>query len=123
MAALLSRHGFDLRDLRTDHRRSASSVDESGGISAKARPMDSIASSVRRGLSAAPNFAFELAVRRTTDHDMAGLDLSRVLTIISGSERVRAATLRRFHERFARFNLSETQSGLHTVLPRQPSMS
>jgi len=58
-------------------------------------------------ISAAPNFAFELAVRRTTDHDMAGLDLSRVLTIISGSERVRAATLRRFHERFARFNLSE----------------
>ena len=60
-----------------------------------------------RAFSAAPNFAFELAVRRTTDHDMAGLDLSRVLTIVSGSERVHAATLRRFHERFARFNLSE----------------
>ena len=60
-----------------------------------------------RAFSAAPNFAFELAVRRTTDHDMAGLDLSRVLAIVSGSERVHAATLRRFHERFARFNLSE----------------
>jgi len=60
-----------------------------------------------RAFSAAPNFAFELAVRRTTDHDMAGLYLSRVLTIVSGSERVHAATLRRFHERFARFNLSE----------------
>jgi long chain fatty acid CoA FadD26 len=60
-----------------------------------------------RAFSAAPNFAFELAVRRTTDDDMAGLDLSRVLAIVSGSERVHAATLRRFHERFARFNLSE----------------
>jgi long-chain fatty acid adenylase/transferase FadD26 len=60
-----------------------------------------------RAFSAAPNFAFDLAVRRTTDHDMAGLDLSRVLAIVSGSERVHPATLRRFHERFARFNLSE----------------
>ena len=60
-----------------------------------------------RAFSAAPNFAFDLAVRRTTDHDMSGLDLSRVLTIVSGSERVHPTTLRRFHERFARFNLSE----------------
>ncbi len=60
-----------------------------------------------RAFSAAPNFAFELAVRRTTDHDMAGLDLSRVLAIVSGSERVQATTLRRFREQFARFNLNE----------------
>jgi long chain fatty acid CoA FadD26 len=60
-----------------------------------------------RPFSAAPNFAFELAVRRTTDHDMADLDLSRVLAIVSGSERVHAATLRRFYERFARFGLSK----------------
>jgi long-chain fatty acid adenylase/transferase FadD26 len=60
-----------------------------------------------RAFSAAPNFAFELAVRRTTDNDMAGLDLSRVLAIVSGSERVHPATLRRFYQRFARFNLSE----------------
>jgi long chain fatty acid CoA FadD26 len=60
-----------------------------------------------RAFSAAPNFAFDLTVRRTTDHDMADLDLSRVFTVVSGSERVHPATLRRFHERFARFNLSE----------------
>ena len=73
------------------------------------KPARWIQSLARNGqaFSAAPNFAFELAVRRTTDHDMAGLDLSRVLAIVSGSERVHAATLRRFHERFARFNLSE----------------
>lgn len=55
--------------------------------------------------SAAPNFAFELAARRTTDNDMAGLDLGGVLGICSGSERVHAATVRRFTERFAPFNL------------------
>jgi len=55
--------------------------------------------------TAAPNFAFELAVRRTSDEDMAGLDLGDVLCILSGSERVQPATVRRFTERFARFNL------------------
>jgi len=55
--------------------------------------------------TAGPNFAFELAARRTTDEDMAGLDLGRVHTILSGSERIHAATIRRFVDRFARFNL------------------
>jgi long-chain fatty acid adenylase/transferase FadD26 len=53
--------------------------------------------------TAVPNFAFELAARRTTDEDMAGLDLSGVHTILSGSERVHAATIRRFVDRFAPF--------------------
>ncbi len=57
--------------------------------------------------SAAPNFAFELAVRRTSDEDMAGLDLAHVQGIISGAERIHTATLRRFAARFAPFNLSE----------------
>ena len=39
-------------------------------------------------LSAAPNFAFELAPARTSDDDMAGLDLGDVLYILSGAERV-----------------------------------
>ncbi|WP_406815525.1 AMP-binding protein [Mycobacterium sp. M23085] len=58
--------------------------------------------------SAGPNFAFELAARKTSDEDMAGLDLGNVLVILSGSERVHPATLRRFTDRFARFNLPET---------------
>ncbi|MBO0678423.1 AMP-binding protein [Mycolicibacterium sp. S2-37] len=53
--------------------------------------------------SAAPNFAFELAVRRTSDEDMAGRDLGGVQRIVSGSERVHPATLDRFVERFAPF--------------------
>ncbi len=56
--------------------------------------------------SAAPNFAFELAVRRTSDEDMAGLDLGEVLGIVSGSERIHVATVKRFTERFGRYNLS-----------------
>jgi fatty acid CoA ligase FadD28 len=55
--------------------------------------------------SAAPNFAFDLAARKTSDDDMAGLDLGDVLHILNGSERVQPATLKRFAERFARFNL------------------
>jgi fatty acid CoA ligase FadD28 len=58
--------------------------------------------------SAAPNFAFELAARKTSDDDMAGHDLGGVRTILSGSERVHPATLKRFAERFARFNLRDT---------------
>jgi fatty acid CoA ligase FadD28 len=55
-------------------------------------------------ISAGPNFAYELAVRRTTDDDMAGLDLGGVHTILNGGEQVQPATLKRFAERFAPFN-------------------
>jgi fatty acid CoA ligase FadD21 len=57
--------------------------------------------------SAAPNFAFDLAARKTTDRDLAGLDLGGVLGIISGAERVEPATLRRFVDRFAHFNFRD----------------
>ena len=57
--------------------------------------------------SAAPNFAFELAARKTTDSDLAGLDLGGVRGIISGAERVEPATLRRFVDRFAHFNFQD----------------
>ena len=64
--------------------------------------------STERSFSAAPNFAFELAVRRTSDDDMAGLDLGDVAGIVSGSERIHVATVKRFTERFAAYNLSPT---------------
>ncbi|MDZ4268334.1 MAG: AMP-binding protein [Mycobacterium sp.] len=57
--------------------------------------------------TAAPNFAFELAVKRTTDEDMAGKDLSTVAVLINGAERVHGTTVRRFNERFAAFGLSD----------------
>jgi acyl-CoA synthetase (AMP-forming)/AMP-acid ligase II len=62
----------------------------------------------RGQVSSAPNFGFELAIRRTSDADMAGLDLGHVRAIATGAERVNAATVQRFIDRFAPFNLSET---------------
>lgn len=58
-------------------------------------------------VSAAPNFAFDLAVRRTSDADMAGLDLGGVQAILSGAERVASGTVKRFTERFAPFGLQD----------------
>ncbi|MGB5112077.1 MAG: AMP-binding protein [Mycobacterium sp.] len=55
-------------------------------------------------LTAGPNFAFELSAAKTTDEDMAGLDLGNVIAMVSGAERVHDATLRRFARRFAKFN-------------------
>jgi fatty acid CoA ligase FadD21 len=57
--------------------------------------------------SAAPNFAFELAVRKTSDEDMAGLDLGGVQGIITGSERVHPATVKRFADRFGPYGFRE----------------
>ena len=59
-------------------------------------------------MSAAPNFAFELAVRRTTDEDLAGHDLGNVLGLLSGSERVHPATLKRFSDKFSRHGFRDS---------------
>ncbi|WP_163729791.1 AMP-binding protein [Mycobacterium gallinarum] len=59
-------------------------------------------------LSAAPNFAFTLTAARTTDEDMAGLDLGDVSFINCGAERVNPITIRRFNQRFAPFNFPES---------------
>ena len=58
------------------------------------------------GFTGGPNFAYELAVRRTSDEDMAGLTLGNVHTYCFGAERIHAATLRRFVDRFAKFDLN-----------------
>lgn len=60
-----------------------------------------------RAFSAAPNFAFDLAARKTTDDDLDGLDLGGVHGIINGAERVEPATLARFSDRFAHFNFQD----------------
>ncbi|MDR3082651.1 MAG: fatty acyl-AMP ligase [Streptomyces sp.] len=57
------------------------------------------------GHSCAPDFAYDLCVRRVDDEQAAGLDLSRWRYAVNGSEPVRATTLRAFAERFARHGL------------------
>ncbi|MCW3477218.1 AMP-binding protein [Limobrevibacterium gyesilva] len=55
----------------------------------------------RATLSAAPNFAFELCLRRIADAAIVGLDLGSLRMVANGSEAVSAETLRRFTARFA----------------------
>jgi len=56
----------------------------------------------RGTLSGAPNFAFELCCQRITNEQTADLDLSTWKVAFCGSEPVRAATLERFTNAFAR---------------------
>ncbi|WBP95465.1 AMP-binding protein [Mycolicibacterium neoaurum] len=60
-----------------------------------------------RVVTGGPNFAFELAAGRTTDEDLDGVDLGDVIAVYSGAERVHEATLKRFSQRFAKFNFDE----------------
>ena len=55
----------------------------------------------RGTLTAAPNFAYELAIRKVAEKDLAGLDLTSVRAMLNGAEPVNAGTLERFAERFA----------------------
>ncbi|MGW1978117.1 fatty acyl-AMP ligase [Streptomyces sp. NPDC001889] len=48
-----------------------------------------------------PNFAYDLCVRRITDAQMEGVDLSSWRTACNGAEPVRAETVRAFADRFA----------------------
>jgi len=54
----------------------------------------------RGTLSAAPNFAYELCLKRATDADLETLDLSSWRWAFNGAEPVSAKTLRRFSARF-----------------------
>ena len=59
----------------------------------------------RATLSGAPNFGYELCLRRIQDRDIEGLDLSSWRTAFNGAEPVSPDTIERFHERFARYGL------------------
>ena len=57
----------------------------------------------RATISGAPNFGYELCLRRIADDDLQGLDLSSWRLAFNGAEPVSPATLRRFSARFARY--------------------
>ena len=57
----------------------------------------------RGTLSPAPNFAYELCVKKIPDKDLEGLDLSCWRAALNGAEPVRAETLDRFAARFAAY--------------------
>ena len=58
-------------------------------------------------LCPAPNFAFELCVRKVTEQAMEGVDLSPWRVAINAGEPVLPATLRRFTERFRPWGFDE----------------
>jgi 1-acyl-sn-glycerol-3-phosphate acyltransferase len=55
----------------------------------------------RGTVAAAPNFAYELCLRKVTEAEVEGLDLSTWRLALNGAEPVSPETLRRFGERFA----------------------
>jgi fatty-acyl-CoA synthase len=54
-------------------------------------------------IAAAPNFAYELCVRKVADKDIEGLDLSSWRVAMNGAEPVNPETLERFTERFSNY--------------------
>ena len=57
----------------------------------------------RGTIAAAPNFAYELCVRKIADKDIRGVDLSSWRAALNGAEPVNPETLERFAERFASY--------------------
>jgi 1-acyl-sn-glycerol-3-phosphate acyltransferase len=57
----------------------------------------------RGTISAAPNFAYELCVRKIADKNIQGVDLSSWRAALNGAEPVNPDTLERFAERFASY--------------------
>ena len=57
----------------------------------------------RGTMSTAPNFAYELCVRKIADKDIEGLDLSSWRIAMNGAEPVNPGTLERFATRFAKY--------------------
>jgi acyl-CoA synthetase (AMP-forming)/AMP-acid ligase II len=52
-------------------------------------------------ISAAPNFAYAYSASRVTEDEKRYLELSRVVSLINGSEPVSPATIAKFHDAFA----------------------
>lgn len=66
----------------------------------------------RATLSAAPNFAYELCVKKIEEAKLEGLDLSSWRVALNGAEAINPATLTRFQQRFKKYGFKEA-----TILP------
>lgn len=61
----------------------------------------------RGTLSAGPNFAYELCVKKIEDHDIQGLDLSSWRLALNGAEMIYPKTLEKFGQRFASYGFRQ----------------
>ena len=59
----------------------------------------------RGTLTAAPNFAYDLCVRRIRDNELEGLDLSSLRGLYNGAEAINPETMERFLDRFSAHGL------------------
>lgn len=59
----------------------------------------------RATLTAAPNFAYELCLKRIRDADIKGLQLNSLRAVFNGAEAVLPSTLKNFYDHFAPFGL------------------
>ena len=66
----------------------------------------------RGTITAAPNFAYELCVRKISDKAMEGVDLSSWRAALNGAEPVNPETLERFIQRFSKYGFRR-----ETMLP------
>ncbi len=57
----------------------------------------------RGTITAAPNFAYELCVRKVSDKSLEGVDLSSMRVMMNGAEPVNPETLERFAQRFGKY--------------------
>src|SRR5271166_3608558 len=62
-----------------------------------------VVSKYKGTIAAAPNFAYELCVRKISDKAMEGVDLSSWRAALNGAEPVNPETLERFTNRFAKY--------------------
>lgn len=69
-------------------------------LSRPARWLETMARQTK-AFSGAPNFAFDLTARRTTDEELQFLDFSGVVAVVNGAERIHPETLSRFNKRLA----------------------
>jgi len=74
-------------------------------LSFMARPMRWLRAIHRyqANISAAPNFAYDLCLRKLSDKDLEGLDLSSWRVALNGAEPVHPPTIDAFIERFSRY--------------------
>src|SRR5690606_11822929 len=61
----------------------------------------------RATLTSAPNFAYELCLKRIDEKELEGLDLSSLRFCFNGAEPVSAQTVREFTWKFSKFGLRE----------------
>ena len=121
LVAAASRHGAGRHGPRCGVCGGAGSVDAAGAVRPAAGPVAARTDAPPRTVSFAPNFAYELCVRRIKEREMDGLDLSSWRIAGCGAEPINASALRAFASKFARVGFRESSFFPVTAWPNMCS--